>query len=304
VAIHLDRADLSVALERAYQLARSNQPLSSAWDKRVARIEDAPKTYVAALGAALLAKATNARVDSLSHKPEASERGYALRGVAEFLATKQADLGIHLGATGRWPLNNAPFNRNHARIDRLHSISRQARPYYEDLVRYLRELDRANEDAATEALAVFIRRRRAFAQAELQRRRTLVAAATPFAEILEVASLFVTEDHEGGRRGQAFAAAVLDCAYTSVRLRTINDPGRIDVSAWEGDAMALAVEVKQLPVDEGVALDLAADTAAAGCDRALLVALDLRQPLLDRERVRQDGLAGHGVLTEVATLRS
>jgi hypothetical protein len=86
-----------------------------------------------------------------------------------------------------------------------------------------------------------------------------------------------------------------------VRLRTVNDPARIDVSAWLADGMVLAVEVKQLPVDEGVALDLAADAAAAGCDRALLVALDLRQPLLDRARIRNDSLARHGVLAEVAT---
>jgi hypothetical protein len=301
VPIKLDRADLAVALERAYQLARSDADLPAAWDERVARIEQAPKTYVAALGAALLAKATDARVDSLAHKPAASDRGYALRSVAEFLATKQADLGIHLGATGRWPLNNAPFNRNHERIDRFHSISPQARPFYEDLVRYLRELDRASQEEATEALAVFIRRRRAFAESELQRRRTRVGAAAPFADVLEAASLFVTEDPEGGRRGQAFAAAVLDCAYPAVRLRTINDPGRIDVSAWHGEAMRLAVEVKQLAVEEGVALELAADAADAGCDRALLVAFGPRQALLDRERIHHESLTNYGVLVEVTT---
>jgi len=292
---------MTVVLERAYQLARSDKPLSPVWDQRVARIEDAPKTYVAALGAALLAKATDPRVDSLAHKPEASERGYALRGPAEFLATKQGELGFHLGATGRWPLNNAPFNRNHERIDRFHSISPRAQPFYQDFVRYLVELDRATADEATEALAVFLRHRMAFSEADLQRRKALMASGAPFAEVLEAASLFVTEDPEGGSRGQAFVAAALDCTYTDVRLRSVNDPGHIDVSAWVADRMVVATEVKQLPVDESVALDLAGDAAEAGCDRALLVALDRGQPVLDRTRIRHESLLQSGVLTEVAT---
>ena len=110
--------------------------------------------------------------------------------------------------------------------------------------------------------------------------------------------LFVTEDPEGGKRGQAFAAAVLDCAYDDVRLRSINDPNPIDVSAWAGGGMVLAVEVKQLVVDESTALVLAKDAAGNGCDRALLVALHPAQPHFDREHIRHEALVNHGVLVE------
>jgi hypothetical protein len=168
-------------------------------------------------------------------------------------------------------------------------------------VRYLRELDQLDAVGATAALAAFLQRRIAFAEAERQRRRTMVASSAVMAPVIEIATLFVTENPEGGRRGQAFTAAVLDCAYRNVRLRAINDPNPIDVSAWENDRMVLAVEVKQLPVDESVASALAEDAAEQGCDRALVVALDPAQPTLPRERIRYEALQAHGVLVEVCS---
>ncbi len=158
MAITLRRSDLEVALERAYQLARGSSMLPPEWLVRVERIEQAPsKTYVAALGAALLAKATDDRVDSLSRTKDASERGYSIRGVGEFMATKATSMGFDLGAPGKWPLNNSPFYRNAARIDRFEHIRNADKPYYEDFVRYLRELDKHTSEQATRALAVFLR---------------------------------------------------------------------------------------------------------------------------------------------------
>jgi hypothetical protein len=299
VAIRLKREEMEVALERAFQFARHEGSLPRDWLGRVERIESAPsKTYTAALGAALLAKATDDRVDSLASKGTASERGYSLRSVAEFLASKQSLMGFHLGATGKWPLNNSPFYKNHARIDRFEGIDARARPYYDDLVRYLHELDRISSEQATHALGAFLHRRIAFAEAERMRRKALVSSSAVLSEVIDIARLFVTEDPEGGKRGQAFAAAVLDCAYDDVRLRSINDPNPIDVSAWAVDGMVLAAEVKQLAVDESTALALAKDAAENGCDRALLVALHPDQPHLDREHIRHVALAHHGVLLE------
>jgi hypothetical protein len=300
VAIRLKREDLEVALERAYQLARSDQAPPRVWDERVARIEATPsKTYIAALGAALLAKSTDDRVDALSRTADASDRGYAIRGVGEFLATKKETMGFDLGAPGKWPLNNSPFYRNAARIDRFEHIHSRDRPFYEDLVRYLRELDKLNASQATKALAVFLRRRMAVAQALTARRRELVAASGRLADVVDVARLFVTENPEGGMRGQAFTAGVLDCAYDDVRLRSINDPAPLDVTVWKHGSVYLAVEVKQLLADEGTALAMAEDASDADCDRAMLVALDPSQRALDRTRIRQEALEMHGVLVEV-----
>jgi hypothetical protein len=208
-------------------------------------------------------------------------------------------MGFDLGVPGRWPLNNPPFYRGPARIDRFTGIRADARPFFDDLVRFLMELDRLDREEATRALAAFLRRRIAHADAERTLRRSLVASTAVLAEVIEIAREFVTENPEGGRRGQAFTAVVLDCAYREVRMRSINDPQPIDVSAWEGDRMLLAAEVKQLPADESMALALAREAADQGCDRGLLVALDPSQRPLDRVRIRHDALIEHGVLVEV-----
>jgi hypothetical protein len=301
VAIRLKRADMEVTLERAYQLARQSAPLPPEWLERVKRIEDAPsKTYVAALGAALLAKATNAEVDALSRTVDASDRGYSIRSVGEFMATKTDVMGFDLGVPGKWPLNNSPFYRNNARIDRFEHNEPRSKPYYDDLVRYLRELDRLDANEATHALAAFLTRRIAYAAMRRERRRVLVATSARLLDVIEISRLFVTEDPEGGKRGQAFAAAALDLAHDDVRLRSINNPNPIDVSAWESGRMILGVEVKQLPVEDSVALDLARDVAAASCDRALLIALHGAQLRFDLPRIRREALEVHGVLLDIA----
>src|SRR4051794_37084472 len=103
---------MGIALEKAHELARSKRELPAEWLDRVDRIGRAPsKTYVAAFGGALLAKATDRRVDSLSHKAGAGPTSYSIRGPAEFMASQAQSYGYHLGVTGRNPLNNAPFNR-------------------------------------------------------------------------------------------------------------------------------------------------------------------------------------------------
>lgn len=58
---------MSITLDKAHAIARSKQRLPAEWLHRIERIEQCPsKTYIAALGAALLAKATDPRVDSLA----------------------------------------------------------------------------------------------------------------------------------------------------------------------------------------------------------------------------------------------
>lgn len=63
---------LEEVLERAVVLAESDAELPSIWIDRVRRMGECPsKTYIAALGTALLARAADARVDSLSVKSKA-----------------------------------------------------------------------------------------------------------------------------------------------------------------------------------------------------------------------------------------
>jgi len=302
LAIRLDKAQLGVTLDRANKLARSEEELPAEWLHRVERIEECPsKTYVAALGAALLAKATDPRVNSLARAAAAGPSGYSIRSVGELMASEAPRYGYHLGATGPWPLNNSPFYRNADRIDRFTNIRADAKPYHDDLVRYLQDLNRLTEDDALLGLAAFLRRRIAYADA-LAAETAAVASIRggAYAEIVQLATLFCTDDPEGGKRGQALVAALLDCAYDTVDLKSINNPRALDVRVLEDGQIVLGTEVKQLAVREDTGLHLAAEASSLGCDKALLVAIAVDQPPLDREGLRQQALEAHGVLVQVA----
>src|SRR5690554_4929746 len=79
------------------------------------------KTYVAALGTLLLAKAVDSQVDTLSIKANAA-RSYSMRTLGHTVLVPAArDLGFSIRATGREPLNNQPFFRydHMSEIDRV-----------------------------------------------------------------------------------------------------------------------------------------------------------------------------------------
>jgi len=116
MGIKLEDQALLLCLDDALALARSTEELPAVWISRVERLGGlGVKTYIAALGGALLAKSTDPRVDSLAQDEAAGPRGYSLRKAAEFLA-EQNNGRYHLGAEGRWPLNNRPFLGGPARI--------------------------------------------------------------------------------------------------------------------------------------------------------------------------------------------
>ena len=165
----------------------------------------------------------------------------------------------------------------------------------------LQDLNRLKEDKALLGLAAFLRRRIAYADAL----KATVAAiarvrAGAYAEVVEITSLFVTEDPEGGKRGQALVAALFDCVYEDVDLRSINNPRPLDVRVLENDRIVLGAEVKQVAVAEDTGLRLAAEARELDCDKAVLVAIAVDQPPLDRDALRQDALEQYGVLLEVA----
>jgi len=302
LAIKLDRKQLAVTLDRAHKLARSKQELPEEWLHRVERIEECPsKTYVAALGAALLAKATDARVNSLARAASAGPTAYSIRSVGEFMAAEAIRYGYHLGRTGPWPLNNSPFYRNADRIDRFTNIRADAKPYYADLVRYLQDLNRLTEDEALLGLAAFLRRRVAYADAQAAEAAGVAnLRGRAYTEVVELAKLFCTENPEGGRRGQALVAALFDCVYDVVDLKRVNNPRALDVRVMQDDQIILGAEVKQVAVLEDAGLHLAAEARGLSCDKAMLVAIAVDQQPLDRDGLRDEALGKHGVLVHVA----
>jgi SacI restriction endonuclease len=301
MGIKLEDQALLLTLDDAIALARSPEELPEVWVTRVERLGDLGiKTYIAALGGALLAKATDPRVDSLAQDGAAGPRGYSLRKVAEFLA--QLNNGrYHLGAKGRWPLNNRPFLGGPARIDEFTKISGKARPAYEAFLDALRDLNRLERGEALAALAAFLRVRMAVQKAEREAVRAArgMDSDVSLEDLVGIIDRFVRADPEVGRRAQALSAAILDCAFEDVELQAINSPHPGDVRVMSDGQIVLAVEAKQLPVSEAVASELSQEAAELGADLAMLVVIAEKHAPLDRDRIQREALRDDGTLLMV-----
>jgi hypothetical protein len=301
VAITLPKERLDLVLDDAVAVARSEEPLPRLWVQRVERLGSLGiRTYIAALGAALLAKATDPRVDSLAQDRSAGPRGYSLRVVAEFLAERNGGR-FHMGAQGRNPLNNRPFLGGPSRIDEFTKIDGHARPSYELFRDCLVDLNRMSAEEARLALAAWLRVRTGVKEAEREASRQTLQLTTGLSaqELVDAVERFVRENPEGGRRGQAFVAAALDCVFTEVVLQSINDPTPGDVRVLRDGLLTCVVEVKQVAVDENVAVELADNAKSLGASLALLVVMADNHEPLDREQLKRRALADAGVLVAV-----
>jgi len=296
VGITIAQDRLRLVLERAVTLAESSEPLPEEWLDKVKRISASPsQSYVAALGTALLAKAADDRIDALTVKASAGPRAYSMRGVARILVDRASHYGYHLGVTRGEPLNNQPWFRI-KRVDEPVAIKPNAKPFHTDMVRYLKDLNALSSEEALLALAAFIRLRQEFAAASQAAHVSMAAVGTvDLRDVISIAEHFIRDDPEGGRRGQALVAAVLDLLHEDVSLAAINDPTPLDVRVLRKKQTVLGVEVKQKAVTESEAVELAEGAAGEGADKALLVALSDAQGPLDHERIMRDG--PRGVLT-------
>ena len=214
---------------------------------------------VAALGTALLAKATNPAVDvyALLDRDEAPT-SYSARSLADNVwARHRAALGIDIGANGTNPLNNTPFIGK-TRIDAITGVRNQEGwSWFLKCMEALRSLAGAPE--ARQALRGFI----------LARSRSLLQALDTqpgegddlsVSALLALIEQFVSDDSEGGRRAQAAVAGILDATYGRERVvvGVINDPDRhapLDVAVTQQSdggqvVYTLAFEVKDKPVSD------------------------------------------------------
>ena len=196
-------------------------------------------TVIAALGTAILAKATNVEVDiySLLDRGE-SANSYSARSLADNVwARHRAELDIDLGANGTNPLNNTPFIGK-TRIDDISGV--RNRKGWEFFLECMTELQKTNSSVqCQEALRGFI----------IARSRSLVSPLDFAPEIgdqltqsllIRIIEDFVYANSEGGRRAQAAAAAMLDSAFGELHVvvGVINDPDRrapLDVSVKYND---------------------------------------------------------------------
>ncbi len=300
MGITIPKPLLEDRLEDAVRLAESDAELPAQWTKRAEHISQSPsQTYIAALGVALLAKATDPRVDVLAIKASSGATGYSMRSVAAVLAGRARHYGYHLGVTGPEPLNNQPWFGSD-RIDQIARIRAEVVPFHQALIRYLRELQRLDPDAALRALAAFLRLRLAVGQ-ESKRMHTFIAnPGAALSDVLAMGEVFIRQSPEGGKRGQAVVAGMLDCVHDHVQTGAINNPRAFDVRVDINGSAVLVIEVKQKGVSDDDVRYLAAAAAAAGVDKAIYAALAADQGLLDATALRREAADEHGVFLGVA----
>jgi SacI restriction endonuclease len=286
MGIKVNAAEARRRLELAVQIAREpDSPVPLDWVERTTTIGTSPsRTYIAMLGTALLAKATDDRVDTLALKASSGDRAYSARSIGhQVLVPAAVRFQFHLGATGREPLNNQPFFR-YNRVDEMERVIGRARPALQTLIDSLRLLDALNRDQALLALAAFLRvRMDVAAQAQ---RAEIKHVDWAIDDLIAATTRFLEEDPETGRRGQAFVAAVLDLVYDDVRTSRINDPSRRapgDVQALRDGRIILSAEVRQKPVLDTEILQFAATLNSAGIRRGMVAALAPGQPSLPRD---------------------
>lgn len=297
LSIQLD-ADISrERFEEALALARANASLPAEWLERTRRVGQSPnRTFVAMLGTALLARATDRRIDPFALRAGTHRTGYSARGLCKSVLVPCAVAArIHLGVTGREPLNNRPFI-SADRVGTHLSVLNPVRPHLDYLCESLGQIEDLDEKQAVAALAAYLRAR--LDEGARSSRPLVLDRFTGVPELTEHASRFISSDPENGKRGQALVAACLDLVFGEVRTTRVYDPSR----HWPGDVVALAdrtiflaVEVKQRPATDTEIIQFAERCAKMGVRRALAATLDPDQPPLYVDEIRQEAWRRHGV---------
>lgn len=303
MGLTLGRAKATEQFDQALRIARSEEEVPAEWVGAAHEVgQMASATFTPLLGTALLAKATDARIDAFSLQASTSHKGYSARSLAKnVLVPRCVSEGIDLRTRGAEPLNNSPFYKERLVHTGL-NVSDRTREELEELCELLARVDFLTEDGAVQALAAFLRVRIEDGRA---------AAVVPIGEgtmsLGELASLaaeFTNAELEGGKRGQAMAATCLDLVHDDVRSGAINDPSVRapgDALVYEDGSVVLAAEAKQKPVMTSEILQFADRLAAGGIGKGLYLALAPSQPDLDARALSEEIAARHGVAMSVIT---
>lgn len=300
MAISIDHTKAETILLAESEAASAEQlpKVAAKWRDRVKELgllcpHRKSSTVIAALGTAILAKATDERVDvySLLDRGEAAT-SYSARSLADNVwARNRAKLEVDLGANGTNPLNNTPFIGK-TRIDEITGVRNQ-----EGWALFIACME------ALKALPNSMQARLALRGFIAARRRSLLAAVTfdpQLGDNLSMASLealiseYVVTESEGGRRAQACAAGLLDAVFGPERIvvGVINDPDRkapLDVAVRNADdTFELAFEVKDKPItDTHVRASVEKTVADHGTRSLTFLAVSNRQNQTDFDEVME-----------------
>jgi hypothetical protein len=245
------------------------------------------KTHIAFLGTAMLAKATDLKVDVFSVKERSGFPGaYSARGLGHSVLVPNAPaLKISLGVTGREPLNNQPYFRI-SRLDSNVPAHKSAKATLDLLLSILKRLGEVQtEEEARSALRAFIYVRRQYMPVYPVLASDLNIGTRDLDRIVHD---FVKADSEGGKRAQAVATGLLDlfAGYANVKTSRINDPSKKspgDVCVYAEDNSEIiekSFEIRDKPVTEGDVTIFTQDVLKkAGGDAAVLAVSDDQGPL-------------------------
>jgi hypothetical protein len=252
------------------------------------------KSYIPALGNALLAKASNPRIDVFSLKAGDNSPGaYDARRSAEKVLVPASQLHrFSLSTSGAQPLNNQPFFREY-RIHKDMRVRGHAKPVLGVLLSLLHEAQQLRKDEAIVALAAFVHVRRGYLL-KYAARESSVSIRTGD-QLADVLYGFVGRHSEGGGRAQAAVGGLLDALYGTARVRVgkRNEPDRHmpgDVGIREAPKdtapFTRVFEVRDKNVPPYGAEAFVAKAAAANVWRAVLIAVAAEQEPLDRSKLK------------------
>lgn len=287
MGILIDKDKAKAILIKEAEAEERGDAVPVAWEARIEALskaceEGSSKTHIAFLGTALLARATDLKADPFAVKEGAPSAGaYSARGLGHAVLVPNApSLGIHLGVTGREPLNNQPYFRiQRATLKEMLPLVRE-QASVRRLVECLDELEKTKSSKDVRAaLRAFIRVRRTY-QPAYPTAPKVPPKVTPTTFSALVESV-VGADSEGGKRAQAVAAGVLDAIAGTdlVLVARINDPDRhfpgdVGVRKEAGrDDLAYAIEVRDKKVTENDLLMFGRKLAEKGVRRGAVLAV-------------------------------
>ena len=289
-----------LVLQRAASVADDeNASVDPLWEARARELSQwtSNRVAIAAYGAALLAKATNADVDALSVSPKSGRNGYSARSVAKLLAEARDQYRFSLGTNGSDPLAASPFF-GEQRIDRITKWRKPMRKKAGRLVGWLGSLTHPEAELALVAFLRVRMEQQARSQA-LRSSLRVSGVAESLAELVATVKPFIEADPEDGSRGAAVVAAAFAASGREVVARPVNDPGQVDVDVLRDDALEIGVEVKQKPATAQDALDIAQGAEERGASKAVLCAFEPEQATLDDERLIARADEEHSICLQI-----
>lgn len=303
MGLKLNKANAANKFEEALLLARSTEEVPERWTSIARSIgEMSSATFTPLLGTALLAKATDDRVDAFSLQTSTSHKGYSARSLAkDVLVPHCVTEQIDLRTRGAEPLNNSPFYRE----PKVHvglKVSERTRAELAQLCEALAQVDFLTADIAVPALAAFLRVR--IEDGKSASMVPLGDTTRPLSELVALAVEFTNAETEGGKRGQALVAACLDLVHEDVRSAAINDPSVHapgDAIVRADGVVVLAAEAKQKVVSPSEVLQFADRLATAGIGKGLYLAIAPNQPALPTAELTGQVASRHGVALIVIT---